>query len=442
MSHSVRHSVSYSVEKKRHEDNRVAYTLDDVLRMNTGRFLIPSKFSEGYQRQKLLQMQQDRYADILEAAGISVRVDSNISMISDVTKQVEDLQSYRNINFLPLVAQKNRRKILYPVQHFLENEADSYWRYAVITSGTRCTIDELSERQDDFKYRVKEWRRLAARHHDIEFGLVGWEYTINEDGLFHFHANILFKPPFMRDGGKSFYNFSRKYLGTWWKDAGRIENIRELVKYPFKPSELDYLSEEDIVKLFYATFGRRFFEVLGPIAEHRNYIKDKGYKYFGSQGQIKLRKSEPLMKTEKSKDEFDRSSPENIILARIPPNFSNCLWSESSTLVMNYNPKTVMRKSQERLLELQLYQHEARQSWDEAGAPDPQTALVMTKAALDAGDADTNVRALWKRSGLYSTQLDDNWDENLGSEGDHHDFFNETELIEADPPDNVVNLFG
>lgn len=430
-------------DEQRQEENRLSYSFDEAMSINTGLFMPPSKWSENYQRQQLLLLQSIKYADILESYGVKAYTDSNITLISDVTRQETKLTTFSNINFIPKVAQKNRRNHINILEHFFDNNDVKYWRYAVFTFGDRCTLDELEERQEEAKAQLNAYRKEAKRKFGVEFGLVAWEYTIDENATVHFHANILYNPPYFSDKGDGFRSFTYNFMGTWWNDAGRIENLKELLKYPFKPTDLDALSNDQIFQLYNIFKGKRFVEILGPVSIHRRWIEERCYKFFRHKGRLLLRTKSEILQSDKPKEEYDRSAPENIIIGRMLPNFGTCLWSESSTMVLNYNKKTIFEKSKERLVELDKNHFEARQAWDASGAPAPAIALAMTQAAKASAedDADTNVRALWKRSVLYSTQLDDNWENSDDQKPDHYEFFNETELIEEERQNNVIQLF-
>jgi len=61
------------------------------------------------------------------------------------------------------------------------------------------------------------------------------------------------------------------------------------------------------------------------------------------------------------------------------PSWSHSPWAEPSILVRNYDPKTMSDAAQERLRDIRIEQHLARELWDRSGAPEPSVALEIAK---------------------------------------------------------------
>lgn len=361
----------------------------------------PKKFLAAKLAQETLEQQTLDMAHRLEEVGVPCVFPSSVSLLTDVTKQVIPLPNFRNINVLPSVAQKNRRSLLNDVAFFLENIDREYWRYAVITFGERIpAFGDLRGAISQFKEHMRKWRYDACEQFPgIEFGFVGLEFPRDADGTYHLHANVLYKTPLFFDKGAAWRAFTHRKLGTWWRDAGRIENVRELVKYPFKPNDIEGCEGDELKWLAESTFKMRIAEILGPIQIFRKQRKDRRQRVVAVGGKLRLREIGDIFDVAKDKttsterdEKEDKKDPFNIIVARVPPSFGTTPWAEGGTLIYNYDPDPVGQKSKDRLAEVQLYQMQARNAWDAKGCPDPETALNFA-AAIGTSD---NVKALWE----------------------------------------------
>ena len=425
--------------------SQLVLDFDDFQRSNTARFIPPAIYHENWQRQELIRTQSEGMAEKLEEMGVPTRQDGpSMVMITAVTRQVTEVERFRNINFIPSMAQKNRRNMLNDLEHFLSvidpNVAGAFARYLVATYGQRIKVKygrlNLLKAIRKFKKKLARWRAEARVRFGIRILFQGLEFPRDADGTYHLHANILYVPPLMLNGEwEEFLAWSHAWFGTWIKDNGRIQNIREMVKYPFKPNDVRGADGHELKWLYENTFKTRIVEALDTFREWRSWKNSQNLKVGRIAGRTYLRRPQPIfaerLDDDGEKKERDRSSPENIIIARMTPGFYATLWSEPAILVMNYNPRTIFEKSRERLLEVELYSHEARAIWDAKGAPDPATALAMA-AAAKADDA-TNVRALWRSANFYIVHNGTITSRDEGRGG--------FELIEdlADPPDPPEN---
>jgi len=418
-------------------------SFDDFQNSNTARFLPPSKFHENHHAQERLKKQSFEMADKLESLGIDAYQKKAPRMVlyTTVTKQVKEIPQLRNINVFPLIGQKNRRPMLNELEHYITNidpRAKEFGRYLVITAGQRVKYKNgklnLRKMEKILKRKLARWREEVLEPLGIECIFQGIEFPGDEEKghSYHLHANVLIVPPFLHDDGWSqFLHDTHKHFGTHWRDNGKIENLREMCKYPFKPNDVQGADAYELKWLYENTFGMRIFEALGGFREWRRSIKDQGLKVGRIGGKTYLRHPQPPIFNEDPDEDGelkprDKSNPENIIVGRMTPGFYATLWSEPAVLIMNYNPNSVFEKSRERLLEVQIYSDEARRIWDAKGAPDPQIALAMAKAAI--ADDVTNVRALWK-SDPYIVH-------NGTISSDEHEVIEETFVpLEDDPPD-------
>lgn len=380
-------------------------TGDEVLDANTGIFLPRAKYLASVSDRERLLTQTRDMANKLEAMGYSAIVPSKLVMVTDVTREVIPVEAWRNINVLPLVAQKNRREMLRDIDYFFHVRGKEYWRYAVVTFGDRLpAFADLRGAVQAAKRKLRKWRFEASRDFGVTFGFVGLEFPRCEDGTYHIHANVLYKTPLFLDRGDAWRAFTHQFFGSWWHDAGRIQNVRELVKYPFKPNDVKGCEGEELVWLADSLFNLRIMELLGPINELRRERRDRGLKVTSVRGTPVWRKVDPIMRDKKPEPELmydedgvivEAPPPQpregfNIIVSRVMPSFLRTPWAEGATLIYNYVANPISEKAQDRLKYVQEYQQRAREVWDAKGCPDPQTA----KAFADAVRTADNVVAL------------------------------------------------
>ena len=396
-------------------------SFDEYAVLNTGKFISPSRYAKSTYNDNRLKEQSIDLAKRLEPKLLQYGYKPLLSksdkvMKTLITRQIIEVPEFSNTNFLPYQAKKNRNQFLLSLEHFIENEAPADWRgntylrYGVLTFGQRVTLKELPRRMDEAKENVSRWIEEARKKYNTEFYFVGWEYTINEDKTFHWHANILYQNPVSdTEIQKEFTKWSDNFISGTFEDCGRIENIQEMVKYPFKPAEMDHLNDKELFKLYRFCFRRRFFEKLGHFREYSS--RNKHLRYGRVNGIVVTREPNCLFSPEQEKEsleketEQDKKDPKNILLCTVAPSFSFGMWSEPAVLIWNYEPNAMGEAAQSRLDYIEHIAQPYRDEWKRKGCPDPRTAVAVSKAALDAGldgeKAKSNVRALWDSSDPY-----------------------------------------
>ncbi|UMA67307.1 hypothetical protein LVO79_21195 (plasmid) [Roseivivax marinus] len=430
-------------------DPTAVATFDQVLRLNTGAFMPPKQWAKQRRAAERLERQTEDLCDALESEGIQARLETNITRMSLIDGQTTRQRTYRNVCFLPSIAKKNRRDQLNDLAYYLENIDGSYWRYLVITFGERIPAHgDLAGAITSANEKMAKWRERVLTKLGVQVGFTGLEFPRNPDGSYHLHANVLIQTPLFFDGGAEFRELTHRHFGTWWRDNGRIGDLRELVKYPFKPNSMEGADPAELAWLFHSTFRRRITRLMGPIAEFRRGRKEDGLRVFRLRNRYRLREVAQILPAEnaESEDEDEKDGPggggENILVARAAPSFLDGMWASPSILIWNYNPKPAEanRRSHKRLETVHRWMADARADWELAGAPDPLVAREMAAAAL-RDDGDTNLRALWRREsaadsrGIYIVH-----NETISSPDD--DGGGEL-VIEDDPdppPNNVIQL--
>jgi len=386
---------------------------------NVGWQLEPQDWSVGIARRKELENQTNQIANLLEKAGIQARMDSDVVSISAVTNIATPLVSFRPVRFLPSVAARDRRPMLNALKYWMDNvvERPDYVRYIVITSGSLVpAFGDLKGRLQDMARRVSKWAHAAKRDYNIIVHFRGSEFTrktASERGLdgydpdtvlYHPHCNILLEPKrkLPKTGAGSwdaFLKWSHDYLDGHWQDCGRINDVREIVKYVVKPADLlageKPIDSDETKWLYESLFRLNLAQPLGDFKEFYSEIKEKKIKvvrvknYGNNKGKLRLvRKSERLDHSKRVavEDDYDsdfdlikRKGPANVILGLTMPSWTHSPWAEPAILVRNYDPKTMSDAAQERLRDIRIEQHLARELWDKSGAPEPKIALEIAR---------------------------------------------------------------
>ena len=354
---------------------------EDVLVLNTGTTHGIESWEEGRARQAVLCEQTRRIADVLEASGIQVRLPSDVSLVGEVTGNVDLAESWRAIRFLPLVAQRDRKPVSSAMKLWLRGSGGRHVRYAVVTSGDRVPLGgALKKRQAEHTANIRRWASEAGQRFGVELLLRATEYTVNDDGV-HLHSNIAYRlaRPLPADSWSEFLSWSRGRLQATWKDCGELENADELVKYCVKPADLDRLGDDDLVWLFEQTFRAKMIQPLGAFGEWMKDLERDRLKVAmvrdseGNKSRLRL-----VTKMKRDMTKGGGEVGENVICGRTLPQARWTQWAEPVSLVMGYTEMPQTPEGVRRLAVLRSRQAEAQGWWIANGAPDPATIKVHT----------------------------------------------------------------
>ena len=394
-------------------------SFEDYCLANTGKYMSGHQFAKSYFADSMLREQSEsiarRLQPFLEKDGHAQLLRaSDKHLITHCTNQVIAVPEFANNNFLPYMAAKNRNQMSLGLQYFLEHhgargrDGKPLARYMVATFGKRVRMNKARARAERSKRVLARFMEEAKRRFGTQFFFVGWEYTINKKKTLHWHANVVYENPFFLDGGEKFFEFLAEFErknGMKASDNGRLQNIHEVCKYPFKPVELNMLDDVELYELFKFSYRRRYFELLGRAKTMRaGHRKDK-LRYGKMRESVVLRQSSCLFErtfddTEvANEEEQPRREPENILLCSTAPSFAYGMWAEGATLVWNYNPRAMGEESQMRLTYLRHISSIYREEWERKQCPHPETAKRVSEAALRAYEADDDfevVEALWE----------------------------------------------
>lgn len=362
----------------------------DVLRSNTGWEIDPVAWAKRAAASRLLTEQTERIASALARAGVDVIRDGDVTLISAVTGIVESLPVYRAVRFLPTIAARDRRPMVNALKLFMSGTNHTtayigkYMRYAVFTApqpvpafGTlRQEIQALSRRISKWAHRVKKFG-VKVVFRGIEFT----RKTAEERGmtdryspdtiLYHVHANVIYWPTRnMKGEWEKFLQETHEFIGSEWKDNGRVESVEEIVKYCSKPADTLAASDDELAWLYRQTQRLKICQPLGPFADwlrDLNKRKEKVVRVHVGHGDGKLMRvrklsrkvddgeptdtedgsgedgalpADPREKPERKKrnEPGDGSPPANIVLGLSLPQWRHSPWAEPMIMVQHYDP--------------------------------------------------------------------------------------------------------
>jgi hypothetical protein len=227
---------------------------------------------------KLLD-QSYEIADKLESVGISSYVDQDLTLFGLHSRSYKKLPNFRNINFIPYVARKNRNKQSKELELFLQRNPNA--RMFTLTSGTRTDLDGLAHRVKWLHRKISRsnccrfMKEAGARFvfRATEFGELAENGSNDLSVHPHCHAVLVLEKKLTRTNWSKFLKRIHAHFGTYLQDNGKIKNARELVKYCVKPSDLDDLNARQLKKLYESSKGLRLCEALRDFRKLRGQIR-------------------------------------------------------------------------------------------------------------------------------------------------------------------------
>jgi hypothetical protein len=251
------------------------------------------KWYKAQQSRQSLTEQTHHIASQLEKEGIDAYQDQDLYIFGLNSKGIKKVENFRNIHFLPLVAQKNRAKTLKTLEYYLKQYPNA--RTSVLTSGKRCGLTELRDRCRTMHRKVSKinsmpWMQEVGARFVFRSTELGEIVPIGDDISVHPHCHLIFVLDkfITREKWSNLLKQIRAYFGTHYEDCGKLKNVRELVKYCVKPTDFQYLGSKHIAKLYHATKRLRFVECLKDLRVMKRSHKDNRKKLVRSKGVLKL----------------------------------------------------------------------------------------------------------------------------------------------------------
>ena len=210
-----------------------------------------------------------RLAAILEVAGVSVYRDTygaaTVGLVTGLSTPAQ--RQYRQVHFLPSVAATLRAGVANALELYITTKAP-FARYAVMTTGPRCELAEVRDRIIKLSRKVSRWHHQLCVPLGIDVLFRSAELTIDDALTFHVHANVIFNPThhIPKRTWKRFLKSTRAMFGAHWQDNGRLDDVREVVKYIVKGDDLALLvatGDDQVVELYHQLHGLHLVQSLG-----------------------------------------------------------------------------------------------------------------------------------------------------------------------------------
>lgn len=300
-------------------------------------------FNKTQARRTKLDQQTHDIAQKLERQGIQAYQENDLTLVGLHSGLSKQLDNFRNIIFLPSVAQMRRAPEVKFVQYCLQDYPKA--RNWTITSGPRVVIpkreDCIFEHKagiERVRVKFKEMTRKVSKLNSEDFmKRAGVEFSYwtkefgevveTDEGLSvhpHLHAVLILKRGRMQKHAWSkLLERIQAYLGAYSKDCGIIQNPREFVKYCVKPDDLTELSDSSVADLYQVTRHMRMQQPLGVFRRVKRKLKANDLSLTWLDGKLvtmRRTKREGLSKKDKPWQPPNAlRDAEPVVVARIEP---------------------------------------------------------------------------------------------------------------------------
>jgi hypothetical protein len=286
----------------RHEAERI---FRGLCHDETGVIVDPVLLARKQEQRAVLRAQSHEIARKLELAHVPAYRSEQWSLwtYGIHSGEVEVIPQFRRVAFIPFIAAAIREPFVRSLEYFLSRYP--FARFWTFSSGQRCRVEELRERLQELHRRISalngaDFMKAAGveivfrsselgtvegprknGQLDPEAGAIGRD----EQGrpLYHPHAHcvaLLTKGRMARAEWSAFLEKVWAYWQNHWQDGdefgGPIRNVRELVKYVSKPSEIENLTPDETAALFHALRRLKLVQPMGILAEEIKARKAAG----------------------------------------------------------------------------------------------------------------------------------------------------------------------
>jgi hypothetical protein len=248
--------------------------------------------------------------------------------------------------------------------------AGRYCRLCVVTSGTRCSLEELPARLRWFNERLGKFaERAKGKRWSVEVQLIALEVTFERtaDGVScHLHANVVYWPrrKLEGDGWSKFLVWMRKHFRVEQiEDTGTLQQPEEVIKYVTKPSEVMQLTSDETRFLAETLHRKQIVRTFGTFGAYCRELRDAHEKVrYDREGQSWTRMQmrtreqidrEEIERSEREADHVEENGAaepvENQLLYQTLPQSRASLLAESFVGVRNYNPNPTTKEGKRNL---------------------------------------------------------------------------------------------
>lgn len=328
----------------------------EICKAQTGRELPDDIKQRQNDARALLLAQSYRIANALESQGIPAYGPSKLSLVGVLSGEVVELPDFRNIVFIPSVAQRKRHKMLKHLEFFMQERP--YSRMWVFTSGDRVRLEGVRERIT--------WlhRRLSKLNNQPFFQALGVKIVFRSTELgevqrdeagratFHIHAHVIID--IEKKLSKERWSELLSNVRHWWKhhfsDAKCIRQAREACKYVVKPGDLDQLTDAELAELHHQLFRLHLVQCLGAFKDQRKDIKETKRRLVRLPAPVSSRwelvadwnRRRPAKDFVEKPISYD-SAPDDWLLCTLPPSFALSAKAEPLAVVLNYTGQWIAK---------------------------------------------------------------------------------------------------
>ena len=389
------------------------FDLEELIALDTGRQQSDTLWLAEQMRQKTIDEQSARAAEILEKQDWKAILDNDITFVGLITGEKKNPVKYRNTNCIMSVAQYNRREQGNSLRYYLSKNPHS--RYLTVAQGARIPAHDPNFRTKIQKFgrKISKFAMIAFHDWEVEVICRIFEMPRDSNRTYHLHANIVYRPLriMSKQKWKAWLKFINKYFGHGSKDNGTIQNVDEIVKYMIKGDDIENIMNEDESELLWLaqqTFNIRIFSSMGGYKTFRSDLKAEKRKVIIRKGKPVIARKSSVFKCNGKKYEIyiDEDGNEIKVLKERPEDARDKL-NEALTITNPYffcspfaEPVAVVRNMKQykngRLLDsyvdleadLHPYRELAQRAWEANKAPSPELALQYAEMLEETQDID------------------------------------------------------
>ena len=236
----------------------------EVWKSLVGREVGRESFLNGQIRARQLKDQSNAIVERLERCGLQGRsARGGVTVVGMVSGKAELATDFRNCNLIPVQQSRNVHDMLKHVRYLMDQTPKKNRLRMLVVSGGWCQFDEYRKHHTAHTRRMSKFaahKRLKEFGIQVEFYNV--ENTIHRDdgkAMLNLHSHALFRST--RYLGKQkwneFLDFARNFFPKGYVHDSKIEKPEEVVKYVFKPSEFDLMSDPEFTEFAQQVIGGR-----------------------------------------------------------------------------------------------------------------------------------------------------------------------------------------
>ena len=212
----------------------------------------------------------------LQRAGVEV-VSSVLTLVGICSRYNQELPTYRNINILPQVGDRNRKQTIGYLGYYLHR--NPFCRFWTLTSGGRVLLPELKDRLEWLHRRIS---RLNNQQFMRDAGMsivfrtsetAGMRRDIEGRPTYQVHAHVIVKPSKVLGLSEwsQFLTRLQRFWGYHVQDGGMINTPQAASRYLVKPHDLLCLTDQECAEFFHQTQG---LHMIQPMGDFRDDIRE------------------------------------------------------------------------------------------------------------------------------------------------------------------------